>query len=790
MNVSSSSTYTDASYSNGGISGLASGIDTESLVQSMLSGLQNKIDKQNQTKQQLLWKQEKYREVISDINDFQSKYFNLTSKSCIRLSSFYDTMETSCSSSAVKITAGANAADGEFKMQVAKLATASSVTSSKVGTGTVSTSTANASSFKFNRTVDIKIGDAEADPDSVITATVDLEGVTTADEVCQKINDAAGKTLVTAKYEEKTTYTDADGNTLKFDEKENKYYDSEGKEYTGSVTTKTEDVAVGLEFTSDSKFELSGTSSGMAILGLSGTVKSSVAKDEDGKEIEGKYEINSKAVNVQFGEVGKANGSVKMTLDGVTKTIAFAENESMNDLKEKVQSAFGNTVQFTENNGKWEISVDGVGRSFSMSANAETMEALGFSEDTTTVSNQIVRSDAIHKLGIGTADDKDTKYSFNINGKDIEYTSADSISSIMNKINSSDAGVKMSYDELSDKFTLKSTSTGEGYDISITGDDEGLFSKLGFTMSADSLDSSTVTKGENAVVNINGVTVERANNDFTYNGITISLKSTTGNYEKNADGSFVENADGTIKTVSGTSEEKAEVSTSRDVDKIVDNLKSFVEDYNKMIEKFNKWTHEEASYKSYAPLTDAQKKEMSEKEIELWEEKSQEGLLRNDNAISSFLTDMRSTMYTKAGARLSLSNIGIDSSSEWKDYGKLTIDEDKLRSALQTDSAGVKELFTGENGLATRLNKVCDKAASTSSAKPGALVSMAGVIGKGTENDNEIKDRLDSIAEKLEKLNELYEQRKERYWNQFNAMETAIANSNAQSDWLASQLGY
>ena len=208
-----------------------------------------------------------------------------------------------------------------------------------------------------------------------------------------------------------------------------------------------------------------------------------------------------------------------------------------------------------------------------------------------------------------------------------------------------------------------------------------------------------------------------------------------------------------------------------------------------MIEKLNKYTHEEASYKSYAPLTDAQKKQMSEKEIELWEEKSKEGLLRNDKDVSTFLSDMRSAMYTNTGTKLVLSNIGINSSSQWSDYGKLSIDEDKLKSALQTDAEAVKEIFVGDNGLATRLNKICDRAASTSSGSPGSLVSLAGVIGKGTEKDNSIQDKLDSIAKRLETLNQLYEKRKERYWNQFNAMETALANMDSQSSWLTNMMG-
>lgn len=782
VDSSSSSTYTNASYSSKGVSGMYSGLDTESLVQSMLSGIQTKIDKQNQAKQQLLWKQEQYRSVITDINSFQSKYFSLTSSTSLRLASFYDTMKTSSSSSAATVTAGSGAVDGDFSMQVARLATASSVTSSKVGAGEVATSTAKADSFEYSRTVDVKVGDA--------VHTVDLKGANTADEICNRINTAVGTDIVSAKTETVKKYQDADGNELTYNETEDKYYDKDGNEFTGAVTTTDVEKAVGLKFSADSEFEISGSSAGMSILGLSGTVKSAAAKDEDGNEIEGKFETDSNSLNTQYAEVGSVNGSVDITLDGVKKSIAVAENESMADFQKKVQSAFGNSVQFTNDGGQWKMSVAGTGRSITMSGSADTMEAIGFAKGTTTVSNQLVRTDTVGKLGIGDETDTDTKYTFSINGKDIEYTAADTVSSIMNKINSSDAGVKISYDELSDKFKLQSTSTGSGYDISITGDDEGLFSKLGFSVdSSGSLDSSTVTAGQNAVVNINGVTVERANNDFTYNGLTISLKSTTGSYEQNADGSFVENSDGTIKAAAGTIENKAEISTSRDVDKIVDTLKSFVEDYNSLIEKLNKYTHQEASYKSYAPLTDAQKKEMSEKEIELWEEKAKEGLLRNDKDISTFLSDMRSAMYTNTGTKLVLSNIGINSSSQWSDYGKLSIDEDQLKSALQTDAESVKELFVGEKGLTTRLNKICDKAASTSSGSPGSLVSLAGVVGKGTEKDNTIQDQLDSIAKKLESLNLVYEKRKERYWNQFNAMESALANMDSQSSWLTNMMG-
>ena len=841
----SSSSYTNAAYSSKGVSGLASGIDTESLVQSMLSGVQNKIDKQTQKQKQIEFKQEAYRDVITSINDFKSKYFSLTSNSSIRLASLYGSMEAESSTKAVSVTAANGGEDANFNIQVARLATKTSVSSSKASTGTINSSasvadTAKAQSFKYERTVNIKIGDT--------TAKADLTGISDASEACSRINAAAGKNIVSTtdsvavtsadgkaltqkfyrggseytgsvKITTNTTYTDADGNALTYNKDENKYYkangeeftdtasvkshttatykdesgnelnvkyfDSENNEYTGDVNTSA-NVVSKLTFTNDEEFELSGTAAGMAILGLGETVKSTAAKDEDGNTIDNKFEVTSTGFNANFAEVGKASGTVDICLDGVTKSFEIKEGESMTDLADKVKKSFGTTISFTQDSstGAWNISAAGTGRQLSISAKADTMEAIGFGSNTTTVANQMLRTDSAAKLGIGTEGDTTTEYSFSINGCDIKYTAEDSISSIMNKINSSDAGVTMSYNDLSDKFSIASNSTGEGFDISISGDDEGLFAKLGFTMSGEDLDVGSVKAGQNAIVNIDGVTVERASNDFAYNGMNISLKSTTGNY-LDENGNFTENSDGSLATVDGSVDNKAEINTKRDVTKIVDTLKAFVEDYNKLIEDLNKKIHEDADYKKYPPLTDAQKKEMSDKEIELWEEKTKVGLLRNDKDISTFLTEMRSAMYTKGDSKFVLSNIGINSSSEWSDFGKLSIDEDTLKKALQSEPNEVAKIFVGDNGLATKLNKICDKCAGTSSGAPGALVQIAGVKGKGTEKNNQMQKELDSIKERLAKLNLTYETRKERFWKSFNAMEQAISSMNSQGDQLS-----
>jgi len=107
---------------------------------------------------------------------------------------------------------------------------------------------------------------------------------------------------------------------------------------------------------------------------------------------------NATGINTNFATKGNVGGSVDITLDGVKKTFAIKEGQSMNDLKDQVQSAFGSTVQFNEGADGFEISVAGTGRRLSISANADTMEAIGFKKGTTVVSNQLVRMKSLESV--------------------------------------------------------------------------------------------------------------------------------------------------------------------------------------------------------------------------------------------------------------------------------------------------------------------------------------------------------------------------------------------------------
>lgn len=173
---------------------------------------------------------------------------------------------------------------------------------------------------------------------------------------------------------------------------------------------------------------------------------------------------------------------------------------------------------------------------------------------------------------------------------------------------------------------------------------------------------------------------------------------------------------------------------------------------------------------------------MEENEIELWEEKSKSGMLRGDSVISSALSKMRQNWYTPVetgGAFTQLADIGIKTSSNYLDRGKLEITEADLRKALQEDPSSVRQLFAGTEekpGIARRLEATMTEAVKSIESKAGKPTSLDNnfLLGRQIKDINEemtdFEDRLTSIED--------------RYWRQFGAMESAIQKMNSQSAYI------
>jgi flagellar hook-associated protein 2 len=380
-----------------------------------------------------------------------------------------------------------------------------------------------------------------------------------------------------------------------------------------------------------------------------------------------------------------AGKTIVVNLNGIEKVITFSDRsyESSSDVRDEIQ------LQLNSMFGSGKIIANLNGDNISLSAPNSTIliktptdgtdpgSALTFTSYSSnridfnvSLANTSFRNSVLAE-GIDTVE-------FTINDKPFSFSSTATMSDIMRTINSSDAGVKISYSTLTDKFTLVSTETGATSDITIADTTGNLMSAL--------FGAGVKTAGTDAVVklSVDGsteaddiITVTRSTNTIEVNGTTITLKG----------------------KASGTAEEGININLSYDTDAIYSKIKDFITDYNALLSELTTKISEEYD-KDYSPLTDDQKKEMSEKEIELWEQKAKTGLLRNDIYLKSIAEELKSSFYTPIKDLSDnsknvgiLSDIGI-STTNYSDKGKLTINETKLKEALNADPEKVISLFT------------------------------------------------------------------------------------------------
>ncbi len=216
----------------------------------------------------------------------------------------------------------------------------------------------------------------------------------------------------------------------------------------------------------------------------------------------------------------------------------------------------------------------------------------------------------------------------------------------------------------------------------------------------------------------------------------------------------------------------------------------FVEKYNEMIDGFNKLLKEN-KYRDYAPLTAEQRKDMSENEQKLWDEKAMSGLLRSDSIVREGMAKMRATfMDSVAGLgdkfMDSLAEIGITTSKDMRDNGKLVIDEKKLDAALEKDPDQVFKVFsqTGNvtatedsRGIAWRLRDEMKKMTTQIEKQAGKEGAVNNTFSLGIAI-NKSDTRMTKLQAKLRDV-------EARYWKQFTAMEQAINKANQQSSMFA-----
>ncbi|NLM35181.1 MAG: flagellar filament capping protein FliD [Clostridiales bacterium] len=774
------------------ITGLATGIDTDTLVKQLMQVEQIKIDKVLQEKQLIQWQQELYRDIIGEINSFKSTYFDVLKTDSYMLSTNTYSSFDVVSSAAKYANASASASAVAGTYVLSNVVTATKATQS--GNSIKVRQAENQVSFPVDFSRDsITVSITEGEETKEYTVSLNPGEYKSLSDLANHINSQLSKAKLTADDSEvniasklKAKVSD-DGTKIVFTKSNS----------DDTVMVDTVELVGDTRLGSDSGFEFD--------VNIKSGINDTLIVNIDGTNYKVTLNAGSYALD--------ANGLIKEINDALANAKKLNPNGSeagTEDISDRLKAELsfdGKFIKFSVDSG----SGSDVGN-INITGNA--VKTLGFSSTNFSVSP--TASSKMSSIFSGTV-------KFTVNGKDFEYdfSGADKNKTIQNILDdiSSKAGVKASFSELSGRFTISSINTGSNEQLNIGWDNgdsnSAVFLDKLFNIKADNsiedpagsnkyyfrtagTDASVTIKDPNGNVN----TVIKSNNTFTIDGVTYSLLQNTTEETKEIELTITSNPDKTFK-------------------KIVE----FIDRYNSLIDKINSKLTEKKQY-SYKPLTDEQKKEMSEKEIELWEEKAKQGLLKGDTYLEGMLSKMRTaffdpvknlfsdSLYDSDNIGISLSDIGLSTSSDISQRGKIIIDEAKLKEAIQNHGDKVAELFTKksttkpsyspdmsaadrnaryqESGIFQRINDILQDYVRTtrdSNGKKGLLLEKAGIKGDFSELNNILSEQLKAKERLIEELEKKFAKKQEKYYAQFAQLEKAMNQLNSQSSWLAMQLG-
>ncbi|MBT9153202.1 MAG: hypothetical protein DDT35_01431 [Firmicutes bacterium] len=367
------------------------------------------------------------------------------------------------------------------------------------------------------------------------------------------------------------------------------------------------------------------------------------------------------------------------------------------------------------------------------------------------------------------------RHGFSINNVAFDFGADATLADVMRTVNQSTAGVAMSYNSVTDSFTLRGSRTGATERITLAQTAGNLLAGLGMTPSS--------VAGTNLVTEINGLTVRRGSNSFVLDGVSYTFHA--------------------LQSTSAT------ITIRANADRAVANVREFVTQYNKVLAMLNGELREDRDA-SFLPLTDTQREAMSEAEIKLWEERAKSGLLRNNPLLQRLVSDLRRAVAdVVAGAGINMADVGI-STRHFHENGRLHFDETRLRVALATNGEQVTRLFsraadiayspnlTGAERLARRegsgvmwrlADAIEDNIRTTRDQhnRKGFFLERAGILGDASATRNVLAEQITRLNSRINQMQEVLTRKEDRYWRQFSALERAMSTMNSQSAWLASQ---
>lgn len=840
-----------------GFGGMASGIDRDAIIEQMTAGTLAKITKQKNSMTNLSWKQEAYQTVSDKILGLQDDFFSFASGTNFKYPDMFAKNQITAMGNTdvtkfVTATGTSNMLEYLSLLGVKQLASSATQQSSSKGTSPIRTNiteeSLTSSVYKTSNLQgrQLRFGTYDGTDGAFQSAgNFTFPAYYTAEDADgNKVKKYIDYTvdLNAAADSNGNAFTDRDGNPLMVDGQpatggQKLAYDLNQALEESGIKSGEDKITDVMEFTFDgthmtlkekktTSLVINSSSSALKALGYnSKTLNPDGTEGADKDTSDGislsEFNDNQKAfqdtyINTKNMVQFLAGKKLTISFGGQTKSLELVKDGEtfddldalMNKMNERLGMAFGKeniiiskeTVTNADGTKTDHLSfglgvnASGSNQTFTIDSDDPTVRAtLGIvkgASNKLSLDGRIL--DNLDKLMPGAADAEKEAFKnalrddgLVINGIKIEgVTGETSIRDMMNKINSNkDVGVKASYLSEKNQFVLVSSETGKGRQINLGA--EGSAAKTIF----GSADSNDFKEGKNAQVLVsygNGVNtlIESSSNTFDLEGLRVTVSSEFGD----------------VKETGGawTSDRSQAVtfSAKADVDGVTEKVKKFIEAYNEMIKEINKQVTTKPN-KGYGPLTDEQKKEMSDKEIEEWEKAAKQGLLYNDSTMRELNLSVQSVMTELMNSGVyyeDLKEMGLTFSADYLDGGTITFDEAKFKSAMTSDPEKVSKVFTGggtvKKGLASiiedTLTPYATKYASRNGNSYGRLIEEAGSekIPLSVMN-NQIYNQLKEMQKGLDTLNERLKGEQDRYISQFTTMEMMINQMNSQSSYLA-----
>ena len=735
MSINSSSAYNIYSalgVKNNGIGGLASGLDTDSLVNAMTAATRNRIALQQISRQTLNWKMTAYRSAATVLGNFQKKNFSYTSSatSNILSPSFFNTYKTTSSSDAISVSGGTSTNDFQVK-SVDRLATAQTlkqaISLSENLVGSVDISVAgNYTEKNLKLDVDGTVKSIKLD------SLNGKSGQTLADELQDLLNDAFGTMIDGSSH----VMIGLDGNKLKISSDTATVFIAEESDVLGFKYGATNRVSPGAQLKDIAAFAgLQGDSFTFKINGAEITVKA------------------TDTVSKLQSAINSSTAGATLLYDSVKGEFKLASN----------QTGGGNNLEIED--------VDGNLMNLFFGAKGGTGIASKAFDNYDFTDKNLLHSTTLANLGVTAS----AASSITINGTTIAINDSMTVQDMMDDINNQ---LGQNTAKIVNGRLSINHSSGGSATITQTADTDFLNKIFGldsYTTNGTSADYSVRLasgRGQNAEITLeDGTKVSQTNNTFSLNGVSLTLNKVSTDAIN-------------IRT---TSDPEDVITRIKD---FISEYNTIIGTLNTLIYEENDSSYTALSDEQKAQMT----ADEIEKYETLAKKGILRGDNTIRQIIQQFREAIYKTVESAgvAGYSLGITTVNVlnGGSVNQLDNGKLEITaegEKTLRNALLNNPDIVREFFTNqEDGLSQRFNSIINGAIDASSLpeKRGSLVRIAGTDKATGDNASSLGMQINLVDSKLTTLKQRLEREYNRYWAQFSALEVSIQKMNTQSSWL------